>query len=149
MTDNTTLPSISSQLYGASQSQSSSANVGGLATSTNPLSSSQLHQVPIHIYPGLETAPLNSPTPAYQQPHIPPPQHSQPPPDFSVHLSPIHDLTSTDPFATNAMNTPSKPPSLSTMLDLSALEATRVPSLHSEESGQDEQIDFDALWVRT
>lgn len=33
------------------------------------------------------------------------------------------------------------------MLDLSALDATRVPSLHSEESGQDEQIDFDALWA--
>jgi hypothetical protein len=45
------------------------------------------------------------------------------------------------------MNTPSKPPSLSTMLDLSALDNTRVPSLHSEESGLDEHIDFDALWA--
>jgi hypothetical protein len=36
---------------------------------------------------------------------------------------------------------------LSMMLDLSALEATRVPSLHSEDSSQDEQIDFDALWA--
>jgi hypothetical protein len=33
------------------------------------------------------------------------------------------------------------------MLDFSALEATRVPSLHSEESGLDEQINFDALWA--
>lgn len=148
MTDNNTLPSISSQLYGAPPPQSSSANIGGLATSTNSMNAPHLHQVPIHIYPGMETAPLNSPTPAYQQPHIPPlQQNSQPPPDFSVHLSPIHDLASADPFGTNAMNTPSKPPSLSTMLDLSALEATRVPSLHSEESGQDEQIDFDALWA--
>ncbi len=40
-----------------------------------------------------------------------------------------------------------KPLHVSAILDLSALEATRVPSLHSEESGQDEQIDFDALWA--
>lgn len=33
------------------------------------------------------------------------------------------------------------------MLDLSALDHTRVPSLHSEESGLDEHIDFDALWA--
>jgi hypothetical protein len=107
-----------------------------------------LHQVPIHIYPGMETAPLSSPSSTFQQGH----GHtlSQPPTDFSVHLSPIQDppISNADPFGTTAMNTPlSKPPSLSTILDLSALDATRVPSLHSEESGQDEQIDFDALWA--
>ena len=50
-------------------------------------------------------------------------------------------------MATPPFTSTSKPPSLSAMLDLSALEATRVPSLNSEESGQDEQIDFDALWA--
>jgi len=151
-TDNTTLPSISSQLYGVpmpnqAQQHQASANVGGLAHSTDPMTSStRLHQVPIHIYPGMETAPINSPPPAFQQPF-------QPPTDFSVHLSPIQnpDLnlpTTNSPFSpTNPLNTPSKPPSLSMLLDLSALEGTRVPSLHSEESGQDEQIDFDALWA--
>jgi hypothetical protein len=150
VSDNTTLPSISSQLYGASQQHLSSSNVGGLANSTNPMNSnSHLHQVPIHIYPGMETAPLNSTPPAFAQSHLPPPhQLSQAPTDFSVHLSPIQGPLSVEPFGTNTMNTPlSKPPSLSMMLDLSALEATRVPSLHSEESGQDEQIDFDALWA--
>jgi hypothetical protein len=147
MTDNTTLPSISSQLYGATQQPG--ANVGGLTNSTNPMSATaHLHQVPIHIYPGMETAPLNSPSSSFQHSH----HHtlSQPPTDFSVHLSPIQDppISGPDPFGTTAMNTPlSKPPSLSAMLDLSALDATRVPSLHSEESGQDEQIDFDALWA--
>lgn len=33
------------------------------------------------------------------------------------------------------------------MFDLSGLDTTRVPSLYSEESGADEQIDFDALWA--
>jgi hypothetical protein len=132
VTESTTLPSISSQLYGAAP-PTTQHPIADLATSTGPMNStSRLHQVPIHIYPGMETAPL---------PHTPtfaPPSHL--PADFSVHLSPIQD-----PFA---LNTPStRPPSLSTMLDLSALEATRVPSLHSEESGQDEQIDFDALWA--
>jgi hypothetical protein len=149
-TDNTTLPSISSQLYGATLQPTT--NVGGLANSTNPLNvTAHLHQVPIHIYPGMETAPLNSPPSTFQQTHLPPPHRlSQTPTDFSVHLSPMQDppISSADPFGTTAMNTPlSKPPSLSAMLDLSALDATRVPSLHSEESGQDEQIDFDALWA--
>ncbi|KAF1919094.1 fungal-specific transcription factor domain-containing protein [Ampelomyces quisqualis] len=150
-TGNTTLPSISSQLYGnPCQQQSSSANIGGLANSTNPINAnSHLHQVPIHIYPGMETAPIHSPTPTFQQPHLAPPlQLSQPLTEFSVHLSPIQSPPSIEPLGTNAINTPlSKPPSLSTMLDLSALDATRVPSLHSEGSGQDEQIDFDALWA--
>ncbi|KAJ4361939.1 hypothetical protein N0V83_010880 [Neocucurbitaria cava] len=158
--DNASLPSIASQLYGVplpTQLQPQNPNIGGLANSTDPLNATQrLHQVPIHIYPGMQTAPLHDST-------FPPPPHLQPqqqlplqPPDFSVHLSPIQDpatssAANTEPFgtatSTGAFNTPSKPPSLSTMLDLSALEATRVPSLHSEESGQDEQIDFDALWA--
>ncbi|KAF2824731.1 hypothetical protein CC86DRAFT_46218 [Ophiobolus disseminans] len=150
LTDNTTLPSISSQLYGVqmplqAQQNQPSASVGNLASSTDPMNvTSRLHQVPIHIYPGMETAPIHSPTPAYQ------PQPSQPPTDFSVHLSPIQDPPAHFPISTsstNPLNTPSNPPSLSMMLDMSALEATRVPSLHSEESGLDEQIDFDALWA--
>lgn len=157
--DNSSLPSIASQLYGHSasnQQRPQSSNVGGLAQSTDPLNpTTRLHQVPIHIYPGMQTAPLQEEVSAYQQSNQSPrAQNSRAPPDFSVHLSPIQDLPTsinTDPFgtaaSTNALNTPSKPPSLSTMLDLSALEATRVPSLHSEESGQDEQIDFDALWA--
>jgi hypothetical protein len=142
LTENTTLPSISSQLYGAQMStqppQQPPPNFSDLANSIDPMNpTTRLHQVPIHIYPGMETAPLPS-TPTFQpqQPHLAPP--SRAPTDFSVHLSPIQD-----PFATPS----TRPPSLSTMLDLSALEATRVPSLHSEESGQDEHIDFDALWA--
>ncbi|KAH5557364.1 hypothetical protein HBI25_134350 [Parastagonospora nodorum] len=143
MTDNTTLPSISSQLYGVPMSnQQQGPNDGSLANTTNPMTAtSHLHQVPIHIYPGIETAPISSPTPSFQ------PRHVSQPTDFSVHLSPIIQDPSFD-ITTNSMNTPlSKPPSLSTMLDLSALDGTRVPSLHSEDSGQDEQIDFDALWA--
>ena len=38
--------------------------------------------------------------------------------------------------------------SLSNLLDVSALEGAKVPSLHSEESsGPEEQFDFDALWA--
>jgi len=132
VSDNTTLPSISSQLYGASHQ--SATNVGGLSNSTDP--AARLHQVPVHIYPGMQTAPLTSPTPTY-----PPQTH---PANFSVHLSPIQDPHF--PIS-NTSTTPLNTPSLSMMLDLSALEGTRVPSLHSEESGQDEQIDFDALWA--
>lgn len=158
--DNATLPSIASQLYGVplanQQQQQQSANVGGLAHSTDPMNANaRLHQVPIHIYPGMQTAPLNDTTPSFQSPHQPSYMRPQTSQDFSVHLSPIQDppasAANSDHFrtaaSTNAFNTPSKPPSLSTMLDLSALEATRVPSLHSEESGLDEQIDFDALWA--
>ncbi|KAL5116861.1 hypothetical protein ACEQ8H_005213 [Pleosporales sp. CAS-2024a] len=142
-TDNTTLPSISSQLYGAPMTdrQQASANVGGLGNSTDAIhATSHLHQVPIHIYPGMETAPVKSPTPMFR---LNPAAQAT---EFSVRLSPMQE----PPFdtATNALNTPlPKPPSLSTMLDLSALDGTRVPSLHSEESGQDEHIDFDALWA--
>ncbi|KAF2845843.1 hypothetical protein T440DRAFT_472321 [Plenodomus tracheiphilus IPT5] len=171
--DNATLPSIASQLYGApgpaSTQHQQSSNTGGLVNSTDPLNATtHLHQVPIHIYPGLHTAPLpdshqpsafhpvNAP-PTHQSP-LPRPHATHPSQDFSVHLSPIHDppilphthQAPTPPFqphTPHAFASPSKPPSLSTILDLSALEATRVPSLHSEESGLDEQIDFDALWA--
>lgn len=160
-TDNSNLPSISSQLHGvplANQAQQSSSNLGGLASAANPMATpSRLHQVPIHIYPGMETAPINPSTPTFQQQPAQMPSHqeasSQAPHDFSVHLTPIQDpATSTganDAFNTVAdpLTTPSKPPSLSALLELSALESTRVPSLHSEESGLDEQIDFDALWA--
>ncbi|CAO2653218.1 Nn.00g026290.m01.CDS01 [Neocucurbitaria sp. VM-36] len=155
--DNASLPSIASQLYGVPMpTQLHPQNPGiGLANSTDPMNSTQrLHQVPIHIYPGMQTAPLHDSSFA-PPPQQPPLQQSQPDPDFSVHLSPIQEpstsAATSEPFgtatSTTAFDTPSKPPSLSTLLDLSALEATSVPSLHSEESGQDEQIDFDALWA--
>ncbi|KAF1843000.1 uncharacterized protein K460DRAFT_367924 [Cucurbitaria berberidis CBS 394.84] len=155
--ENATLPSIASQLYGIpmpNQQQQQNPSTS-LANSTDPMNATpRLHQVPIHIYPGMQTTPLHEPT--FLLPHQTPLQHSQPPSDFSVHLSPIQDPSASaahsEPFGTTATSTdafptPSKPPSLSMMLDFSALEATRVPSLHSEESGQDEQIDFDALWA--
>lgn len=158
--DNTTLPSISSQLYGvaAPVQHQPQPPATGLATSTDPLNATpRLHQVPIHIYPGLQTAPLDTTPPVFPVSQLPPAslasskQLSPPSTSFSVHLSPIHDppaSTDGDAYALGAgLDTPSKPPSLSTMLDLSALEHTRVPSLHSEESGLDEHIDFDALWA--
>ncbi|KAF1829927.1 hypothetical protein BDW02DRAFT_573504 [Decorospora gaudefroyi] len=152
------LPSIASQLYGV-QTQPSANGVGLLPQSGNPLDATpRLHQVPVHIYPGMQTAPLNDPTLPYQaSDQRPNHDHDhrqlapQPEPDFSVHLTPIqsppYNLSSTTNASSPTFTSPSNPPSLSTMLDLSALEATRVPSLHSEESGQDEQIDFDTLWA--
>jgi hypothetical protein len=106
----------------------------------------------------MQTAPLNEPILTYQvseqHHHLDQDQHQtnvQHTPaaageDFRVHLSPIQEPPPMD-MATPPFTSTSKPPSLSAMLDLSALEATRVPSLNSEESGQDEQIDFDALWA--
>jgi hypothetical protein len=150
-----TLPSIASQLYGPQmpyRQHASSPDTGG---SGNPMAATpRLHQVPVHIYPGMQTAPLNDPTLPHQPPdhqstshsnyYQPTQQSSFPQTDpFTVHLTPITH-TSTPTFASLSL---SKPPSLSAMLDFSALEATRVPSLHSEESGLDEQIDFDALWA--
>jgi hypothetical protein len=159
--DNNNLPSISSQLYGAAAPSQQNGAIPGLANSTDPMSvTPRLHQVPIHIYPGMQTAPLDATPPAFQPPHLAHAdslpnmnQLSPPQTDFSVHLSPIQDPPNSAPgsdsynIGVSAMNTPSKPPSLSTMLDLSALDNTRVPSLHSEESGLDEHIDFDALWA--
>ena len=163
--DNTSLPSISSQLYGAAaptQHQAQPHNTG-LAHSIDPMNATpRLHQVPIHIYPGMQTAPLDASPPAFQPPHLahanPLPhqninQLSPPQTDFSVHLSPIQEPPNNAPgsdaynVGASGLRSPSKPPSLSTMLDLSALDNTRVPSLHSEESGLDEHIDFDALWA--
>ena len=166
---NTSLPSISSQLYSVSapsqhQAQQHRASLSNPTEATN--GTPRLHQVPIHIYPGMQTAPLDA-SPSIR--HPPPLAHvnslpnvnanananqlSPPQTDFSVHLSPIQDLASSAPgsdtyaFGASGVSSPSRPPSLSTMLDLSALDHTRVPSLHSEESGLDEHIDFDALWA--
>jgi hypothetical protein len=141
--DNMNLPSISSQLYGVSggpQLQHASAMQD--PTSSNP----RLHQVPVHIYPGMaQTAFPNDPSSSFQPPLQPP---TPAPPNLSVHLSPITNpqamMSGSDPYT---MEAPSKPTSLSNVLDLSGLDATRVPSLYSEESGADEQIDFDALWA--
>jgi hypothetical protein len=156
--DHTHLPSISSQLYGVSMPSQSGSNLDGLGNASDGTNATpRLHQVPIHIYPGMQTAPpsetpvLFSQTQPQAQAQAHTQRHSQAPSDFSVHLTPIHDPESAASDAwrpgTTALNSPSKPSSLSTMLDLSALEATRVPSLHSEESGLDEHIDFDALWA--
>jgi hypothetical protein len=153
-TSNATLPSIASQLYGVQipqQQRAAAPQASNSARVSNPMDATpRLHQVPVHIYPGMQTAPLNEPILTYQasEQHQTNLQHSPAPSgeDFSVHLSPIQEpppMNVTTPSFTSA----SRPPSLSAMLDLSALEATRVPSLHSEESGQDEQIDFDALWA--
>ncbi|PVI02916.1 hypothetical protein DM02DRAFT_521760 [Periconia macrospinosa] len=138
------LPSISSQLYGASlpDLQRISGVGAGDASNAPP----RLHQVPVHIYPGMQTSPLNGSGPPFQN-------SSQlqlgDPPNLSVHLSPINipQPTSSGIDMYNIDAASSKPPSLSAVLDLSGLDATRVPSLYSEESGIDEQIDFDALWA--
>ena len=154
---NTSLPSISSQLYSVSapsqhQAQQHRASLSNPTEATN--GTPRLHQVPIHIYPGMQTAPLDA-SPSIR--HPPPLAHvnslpnvnvnananqlSPPQTDFSVHLSPIQDLASSAPgsdtyaFGASGVSSPSRPPSLSTMLDLSALDHTRVPSLHSEWAG--------------
>ncbi|KAF1925580.1 uncharacterized protein M421DRAFT_69655 [Didymella exigua CBS 183.55] len=161
--DNISLPSISSQLYGAAAPTQQNAHVpnANLADSTDGMNATpRLHQVPIHIYPGMQTAPLDASPAAFQPPHL---GHANSVPnvkqlsprqtDFSVHLSPMHEPPNSGPDSesyntgVSALNTPSMAPSLSTILDLSALDSTRVPSLHSEESGLDEHIDFDALWA--
>ena len=142
--DNLNLPSISSQLYGVTggpQQQSMSVIPGADASNPTP----RLHQVPVHIYPGMQTAPINDVSSSFQSPSQ---SQASAPPNLSVHLSPIHNpqaiVSGRDPYT---MEAPSKPPSLSNVLDLSGLDATRVPSLYSEESGVDEHIDFDALWA--
>ncbi|KAI4665910.1 uncharacterized protein J4E78_003375 [Alternaria triticimaculans] len=161
-TSNATLPSIASQLYGRQmpqQQRNSAPQAPDSARASNPMDATpRLHQVPVHIYPGMQTAPINEPVLTYQaseqhhalgqNQHHGNVQHSPAPTgeDFSVHLSPIQEPPPVD-MATPSYTSASRAPSLSAMLDLSALEATRVPSLHSEDSGQDEQIDFDALWA--
>ena len=161
-TSSSTLPSIASQLYGVQmpqQQRNAAPQTTDMVHTTNPVEATpRLHQIPVHIYPGMQTAPLNEPILTYQvseqHHHLDQDQHQtnvQHTPaaageDFRVHLSPIQEPPPMD-MATPPFTSTSKPPSLSAMLDLSALEATRVPSLNSEESGQDEQIDFDALWA--
>jgi len=142
--ENLNLPSISSQLYGVPL-----VNLQHVATPApgqDPNNTApRLHPVPIHIYPGMQTSPLNDTQSTFQQN-----RHSQTStaPNLSVHLSPIQDgQATTSNMDTYAMDALSKPPSLSSVLDLSGLDATRVPSLYSEESGVDEHIDFDALWA--
>jgi hypothetical protein len=137
--DSLSLPSISAQLYGVPMS-SQMLGLGAQDYKSTP--TPHLHQVPVHIYPGMQTAPVpNDTTAPYQNQNLSQPhQH----PSFSVHLSPMQN--STDPFTLNSQL--SKLPSLSHMLDLSALDSTRVPNLLSEDgAGQDEHIDFDALWA--
>jgi hypothetical protein len=136
------LPSISSQLYGVplpNHNHNPGVSMGPSEQTATP----RLHQVPVHIYPGMQTTPLpnsSNSTSSYQ-----------PPSSLSVHLSPIHNPPASGPDSSPSftLNAPlSKPLSLSNALDLSALDATRVPSLYSEESSApDEQIDFDALWA--
>lgn len=145
------LPSISSQLYGVHASnQHPSQNTNG-TDQYNPNPTPRLHQVPIHIYPGMQTAPLSNDMPSpFQNQTQPQGQQQVQHPSLSVHLSPIQNPSGTtashEPFALNAQM--SKPPSLSNVLDLSGLESTRVPSQYSEDSGApDEHIDFDALWA--
>lgn len=136
------LPSISSQLYGVPLSNHNQSTGGNMQPS-NHTATPRLHQVPIHIYPGMQTTPLSSDSnmnPSFQ-----------PPPSLSVHLSPIQNppVSRPDSSPSFTLSHPlSKPPSLSNALDISALDATRVPSLYSEEGGApDEHIDFDALWA--
>ncbi|KAF2264920.1 hypothetical protein CC78DRAFT_579876 [Lojkania enalia] len=145
------LPSISSQLYGVPISNQQQVQ-GGIRMTHHVNTAPRLHQLPVHIYPGMQTAPLptNSPTPQTQPPnHQSHPQH-QTPHSMSVHLSPIqHPPAPASNTESHSLNPElSKPSSLANALDLSALEATRVPSVYSEEgSGPDEHIDFDALWA--
>lgn len=136
------LPSISSQLYGVPLPNHTQAPGGGIRSSDQMNGTPRLHQVPIHIYPGMQTTPL--PTNSNSNTSF------QPPPSLSVHLSPIQNPPATAPDSSSFTLNPtlSKPPSLSNVLDLSALDATRVPNSYSEGSGaSDEHIDFDALWA--
>lgn len=76
--DNMHLPSISSQLYGVSvpnQQTSAPGQSGGTP---------RLHQVPIHIYPGMQTLPQSDLSGGVQS-H----QQQTGAPDLSVHLTPI------------------------------------------------------------
>ncbi|KAL5372530.1 hypothetical protein DPSP01_013424 [Paraphaeosphaeria sporulosa] len=135
--DDMHLPSISSQLYGVSVPNQQTPTPGQSEDAP------RLHQVPIHIYPGMQTLPHSDPSGGLQS------RQQQPgAPDLSVHLTPIQDYQAAgagrDLYTLDGQ---SKPPSLSNVFDLSGLDATRVPSLYSEESGADEQIDFDALWA--
>lgn len=74
--DNANLPSISSQLYGVSNQRATPVTGQDGSTSTP-----QLHQVPVHIYPGMQTLPHSDPSGGFPQPSDAP--------DLSVHLTPI------------------------------------------------------------
>ena len=71
-TNGLTLPSIALQLYGVQmtpQQQHAGAKPSGLPQAIDPMDAApRLHQVPIHIYPGMQTAPLDEPTMRYQAP---------------------------------------------------------------------------------
>ncbi|KAF2657079.1 hypothetical protein K491DRAFT_349338 [Lophiostoma macrostomum CBS 122681] len=151
--DLTNLPSISTQLYGTQRSNVPSGPAQSTMEPYTATPNPRLHQVPVHIYPGMQTTPLpnETSTPNQMMDHaLSLPQHQ---PSLSVHLSPIQNPTVSGP-SSDTLNSYdiAKPSSLmnslSSVLDLSALDATRVPSLYSEDSGaQDDQIDFDALWA--
>ncbi|KAF7453042.1 Fungal-trans domain containing protein [Pyrenophora tritici-repentis] len=81
------LPSIALQLYGVQmtqqQQQHASLKPGGLPQAIDPLDEApRLHQVPIHIYPGMQTAPLDESTIGYQAPE--PLQHQE----MQYHMDP-------------------------------------------------------------
>lgn len=153
MEDNHSLPSISSQLYGVPNQQTTPTSVQDGNTPAPRV------QMPIHIYPGMQTLPHSDPSSGFQQ--------RSGAPDLSVHLTPIqvgqHEQLARREESTNqhqqdhqplaagvnaySVDGPSKGVNLSNVLDLSGLDNTRVPSLYSEESGADEHIDFDALWA--
>lgn len=74
---NFSLPSISSQLYGVYSSNSQTTVDSGQDGSMP-----KLHQVPIHIYPGMQTLPHSDPSAGQQSQQLGAP-------DLSVHLTPI------------------------------------------------------------
>lgn len=74
--DNHSLPSISSQLYGV-PNQQATPTPGQDGSVPAP----RLHQVPVHIYPGMQTLPHSDPSAGFQQ--------RSGAPDLSVHLTPI------------------------------------------------------------
>ncbi|KAF2001771.1 hypothetical protein P154DRAFT_432462 [Amniculicola lignicola CBS 123094] len=141
----TSLPSISSQLYGVPLLNQQQNSVGISQNQANP--QARLHQVPIHIYPGMQMSPLqNEPSPSFQNQTLAQTLAPHNQPSLSVHLSPIQNPSGTiipNPIFPSL----SKPQSLSNVLDLSALDATRVPSLYDEGGASDENIEFDALWA--
>jgi hypothetical protein len=143
--DMTTLPSISSQLYGACsnhQDRPGSVEMG----SYNRLEMPRLYQVPVHIYPGMNTAPLPKGLSSLNQNRDP----SQPRPStFSIQLSPMQEpQANASTSRPSATKTTSQLPPLSDVLDLASLEGARVPTPRAEENGGlDQQVELDALWA--
>jgi Fungal specific transcription factor domain len=138
--------SIPAQMYATSQQQPHISSP--LHTTHQP----SLHQTPVHVYPDLHRSPYLNTDYAAQTRHAPSshPDHAQIPaplqqPSASI-ISPQSTAGNPPDLAFNPAF--SRPISLSNVLDLSAFDAARAPSLHSEESsGPDEDIDFDALWA--